>query len=89
MKEKDEVTISKSDLEALISKRIADSAMDDSEKKVRSIVRDEITSALGDFFASGDESDEGDEGDEGNGNAPGKGKSSGALESFAAFLGGN
>lgn len=67
-----------------------DQAMDDGERKIRAIVRDEVGSSLGEFFTSVEDDGDGDPGDDGDGegkNAPGAGEPKNVLEAFMGWLG--
>ena len=57
----EELTLTRGELDALLERRDKRAKMDDDEKRVRSIVRDEMEDALGAFF-SFEDSGEGGEG---------------------------
>lgn len=76
-KDEEQVTISRKELDALREK-----SMDPQERKVRGWIREELSSALGDFFKIEDDDD-----DEGDGE--GKRRQSVGGGNILGFLGGS
>ena len=84
------VTLTEDELNSWYEAKRKDEAMPDDEKKVRGIVQEEVSSALGKFFESVVPDDLGDDGKpKGKKNEPrDKGEPKGLFDTLAAWVGG-